>query len=280
MPPQAESASVAAILAALELRAGVDFAPYRRPTVERRIRSRMMMLGIASFTDYLRLLQSCRLEPSRLIERVTIKVSRFYRHAPAFDCLRDQVFPELARLRGEQPVRIWSLGTGGGEEAYTLAMLLDAAQIRGNIEASDIDPSACETGRIGIYPANALAELPAGLAERYLEPVSVGPQWRYRVRDSLRSRVRFSLYDATRPGLPPCEGCFDLIVCRNLLIYLQPAMQERVLKHLRCTLSDGGFLCLGEAEWPAAGFMASLAPLGHRTRIFRALRATASESLQ
>lgn len=264
---------VANILATLALRSGVDFSTYRRATVERRIRSRMLSLGIASPADYLTLLLTCDHEPLRLIERVTIKVSRFYRHAPTFDCLRKSLLPQLERQRRGAAVRIWSVGTGSGEEAYTLAMLLEEACIPGMIEACDLDASACEAGRAGIYPASALAELPAELASCYLERVTSGRHERFRVRDELKSRVRFSLYDATRPGLPPGEGCFDLIVCRNLLIYLEAATQERVLRHLRCSLSEEGFLCLGEAEWPPPQMLAALEPLAQRTRIFRAVGA-------
>ena len=260
------------------MRTGVDFSTYRQPTVERRIRNRMMSLGIASLIDYLELLSVCRTEPLRLIERVTIKTSRFYRHAPTFDCLRKRVLGELAELRQGAPVRIWSVGTGAGEEAYTLAMLLEEAGIAGTVEASDIDHSACDAGRAGLYPASAIEELPPELAKRFLEPTALAWRSRYRVTGALRERVRFSIYDITRPGLAPGEGCFDLIMCRNLLIYLQFATQEQVLRHLRSALSEWGHLCLGEAEWPTVGICATLKPLSHRTRIFRAIDAPRCEA--
>jgi chemotaxis methyl-accepting protein methylase len=268
--PLVESTGIADILSALELRAGVDFSAYRQPTVERRIRSRMMTLGISSFADYLARLRRCQDEPGRLIERITIKMSRFYRHPPTFDCLRESVLPQLARQRNGAPVRIWSLGTGAGEEAYTLAMLLDEAGIPGTIQASDIDAYACESGRGAIYPGSSLIDLPDELAQRYLQPVEGSRDVRFRVRNDLRGRVRFSVYDATRPGPPPGEGCFDLILCRNLLIYLQLPAQTCVLKHLRCAMSDDGFICLGEAEWPPRPIAATLQPLASHLRIFRA----------
>jgi chemotaxis methyl-accepting protein methylase len=238
--------------------------------VERRIRSRMMSLRLAGLPEYLHLLRNCELEPLRLIERVAIKVSRFYRHAPTFDCLRREVLPELASLRAGEPLRIWSVGTGAGEEAYTLAMLLDEAGIPGEIEAGDIDPSACEAARLGLYPAAALAELPGELTDRYMEPVCCARQIRYRVSDVLRGRVRFALHDLTRPGGPSTGTLQDLVVCRNVLIYLQPAMQARAIRHLRDAMSGDGFLCLGEAECLTPDHAEMLQALPHRTRIYRA----------
>jgi chemotaxis methyl-accepting protein methylase len=245
----------------------VDFSAYRAATVERRIRSRMMSLRLSSFPRYLELLRTCDSEPQRLIERVAIKVSRFYRHAPTFDCLRHEVLPELATRRGGAPLGIWSVGTGAGEEAYTLAMLLDEAGMHGHIEASDIDPSAGEAARTGIYPAAALAELPRELTGRYLEPVACAHQIRYRVSDALRRRITFSHHDLTRPG---DARSYDLVVCRNVLIYLQPAMQARALGHLRAAMKADALLCLGEAECPTPEHTASLTPVSRRTRIYRA----------
>jgi chemotaxis methyl-accepting protein methylase len=246
----------------------VDFSAYRAATVERRIRSRMMSLRLSSLPQYLDLLRTCGSEPRRLIERVAIKVSRFYRHAPTFDCLRRVVLPELAGRRDGAPLDIWSVGTGAGEEAYTLAMLLDDAGMDGHIEASDIDPSAAEAARAGIYPAAALAELPGDLTDRYLEPVPCARHIRYRVSDVLRRRISFSHHDLTRPGT---ARSYDLVLCRNVLIYLQPAVQARALGHLRAATRADGFLCLGEAECPTPEHSTTLRPLSHRTRVYRAL---------
>jgi two-component system CheB/CheR fusion protein len=258
------------ILSELEACAGVDFSGYRQPMIERRIRGRMIMLGLSCFEHYLAVLRSSADEVMRLIERLTIKVSRFYRYPPAFDCVRDVVLPALACQRQGAPIRIWSIGTGGGEEAYTLAMLLHAGGYAGTVEASDLDPGACETARIGIYPSSALVDLPAALAQRYLRPLIGERQPRLRVREELRPLVRFSVYDVTRPGLPPGEGCFDLVMCRNLLIYLEPATQEKALRHLRNVMSEDGFLCLGEAEWPTPALAMTLETVHDRARVFQA----------
>lgn len=263
---------ISAILARLAERTGCDFAGYRPATVHRRIRNRMISLGIVSMREYLELLEATEDESLRLLERITIKVSRFYRNPPTFDALRRSVLPALLQSRRRQPVRIWSAGCGCGEEAYTLAMLLEEAGEPGFIEASDLDATALDAARAGVYSPQALAELPSELATRFLEPLHAYGRPCYRVPDFLRRRVRFSHRDLTATDPAPGEGRFDLVCCRNVLIYLKRDLQERTLRAARGTLEAGGFLCLGEAEWPAALLATgSLAPLGRKTYIFRAL---------
>lgn len=267
----ADQTSIDAILRIVRERTGVDFSCYRPATVRRRILNRMVSINARDFADYLGHVRAAPEEAQRLLERITIKVSRFYRHAPTFDRLRAEIIPRLAAARRGEPLRIWSVGCGCGEEAYTLAMLLDEAGTPGHIEASDVDPQALESARIGIYPATAMMELPRPLTERYLEPVPSGQQTVYRVRDVLRERLRFSHFDITSNSEAPGGGRFDLISCRNVLIYLQRQVQERILRFLHGSLVRGGFLCLGEAEWPPPSISSLLDPLPHKTRLFRTI---------
>ena len=129
--PPAECDFLETVVDILRSRTGVDFAPYRAAMLERRISNHLASSGVSSLDEYLSLLRTSAAEPFRLLERITIKVSRFYRHAPAFDHLRQVVLPELARARGGEPLLIWCAGCGAGEEAYTLAMLLENARIDG-----------------------------------------------------------------------------------------------------------------------------------------------------
>jgi chemotaxis methyl-accepting protein methylase len=253
------------MLAVVRSRTGVDFASYREPTLYRRILNRMAALGIARHDEYLQLLEGSEAEAGRLLERITIKVSRFYRHGPTFDLLRGQVMPRLAALG--RPVRAWSAGCGRGEEAYTLAMLLDEASIEGSVEATDIDPRALEWALGGVYAAEAAAELPAALRERYLDCASGRRKPALRVRARLRERVRFSLGDLAAPQA--ARAPFDLVCCRNVLIYWLPEMQARLLAAVRAALAPGGYLCLGEAEWPSPEAAAGLEPLTPNGRVFR-----------
>jgi chemotaxis methyl-accepting protein methylase len=266
---EVDAGFVAAVVDVLRARTGCDFSAYRRGTVERRIANRMLAVGVRSRSEYLGLLEFSPLEPHRLLERITIKVSRFYRHRLTFDHLRAHVLPDLARLRGGAALNIWSVGCGGGEEPYTLAMLLEEAGIGGLIEASDVDAAVLDAASWATFSLQSTAELPSELAQHFLEPIVVTGQPRYRVSRELRARVRFSHFDVTRDAPPPAAGPFDLVSCRNVLIYLEREAQIAAIRRLIDATADDGVLCLGEAEWPPSEHMPELEPLPHRTRLFR-----------
>lgn len=261
-------ALVHAILTLVRERTGCDFSHYRHATIYRRIQNRMISIGIGSLDAYLTLLEKNEDETPRLVERLTIKVSRFYRNSATFDLLRTQLIPQLAMRRGAKPLRLWSAGCGCGEEAYTLAMLLDEAGIDGIVEASDIDPHALRMASAGVYASEAFSEMPSTLRERYVEPVRVGSNERHGIRQALKERVRFSQHDLISGAPAPGTGIFDLVCCRNVLIYLQREIQECVLADMHKAIEPGGILCLGEAEWPST-LASSLEPIGQRTHCFR-----------
>jgi chemotaxis methyl-accepting protein methylase len=256
------------ILDALKAHCGTDFAAYRVPTVTRRVLNRMISVGADTFEQYLGLLRSDAAEPQRLLERVTIKVSRFYRNAQVFDLLRHEVIPALVAARAGAPLRIWSAGCGCGEEAWTLAMLLEEARVAGDVLATDIDPAAIAVAEAGRYRAAALEELPDDLRRRFITPA--GDE--HVVDEALRERVAFARHDLTTAVAAPGSAAgFDLVCCRNVLIYFAPRVQERALSLVRRSLDTGGFLCLGEAEWPMPSITTSLVSLAHKARVFRAV---------
>jgi chemotaxis methyl-accepting protein methylase len=260
---------IAEVLEILRARTGVNFASYRPAMRERRITRHFATSGAASSEDYLRQLQGSPAAAFRLLESITIKVSRFYRHAPTFDHFSAELLTQLAREHAGRTLRIWCAGCGTGEEAYTFAMLLEEAGIDGHIEATDVDSTALNAARVGVYPVAAAAELPPVLTARYLEPIVSREQPAYRVQANLRTRIRFSWHDVTSNAPPPGEQRFDLVSCRNVLIYLQPGAQANVTARLLAAAEDNGVLCLGEAEWPLPIFAAKLQALAPRTRLFR-----------
>lgn len=262
-----ERAALARVLAIVHQRTGADFADYRAGTIARRVSNRMISVGAASVAEYLPLLEASPGEAQRLLERLTIKVSRFYRNRRVFDLLRSRVLPQLAAACGGAPLRVWSAGCGRGEEAWTLAMLLAELDVDGEVIATDIDRSALAIAHAGRYAASAVAELPAALAARYVHRDAAGAD-HVVVTDALRARMRFLPHDVLA-GLPPPGPRFQLIACRNLLIYMQPALQQRVLYGIESALAGGGVLVLGEAEWIPAGLTSRLAVIDAPGRLFR-----------
>jgi chemotaxis methyl-accepting protein methylase len=262
---EVESTALQGILALLGRKTGIDFRSYRGSTIGRRVQNRMISVGARSHEEYLALLREDDGEAGRLLQRVTIKVSRFYRNRSTFDALRGAVLPELAERRGRAALTLWSAGCGYGEEAYTLAMLLDEAGITGSVVATDVDPAALTHAVAARYPASALTELPAELRDRYCRHAD----GYYSVDTVLRERVRFVRHDLTASQSPPDPGLFDLVCCRNVLIYFERAPQQAALQGLCRSIRAGGYLCLGEAEWPLPSVAGILQPLPPRTRLFR-----------
>ena len=257
---------VGAILDVLRQRTGVDFSRYRCATVQRRIANRMISVGVESPDGYLALLQASHGEARQLLNRISIKVSRFYRHAAAFDTLAHEVIPSLAARGG--PLRIWSAGCGCGEEPYTIAMLLEEAGVEGIVLATDIDPVAIEAAQAGRFSVEAAAELPATLAARYLVPLQDSRGFALGIGDCLRARVRFMRHDLLFASSPE-RAPFDLVACRNVLIYLQQDVRDEVFWTLLRSVRPGGFLCLGEAEWPPKSLDGMLSPLSRQSRVFQ-----------
>jgi chemotaxis methyl-accepting protein methylase len=262
--PAIDDPAFGEILQVLRERTGTDFASYRLPTVARRTVNRMISVGAATYADYLQFLRQREGEAARLLEHVTIKVSRFYRHAPTFDTLRREVLPELARQAVGRPIAVWSIGCGCGEEPYTLAMLFADAGLSCTIEATDIDPAALQRAAHGYYTDAAFFELPKDLRERYI----VRSDGFFEVSPQLRERVRFSRHDVLAAQPPPGDGQFDLVCFRNLLIYLGQEVQDLALHAVRRAVRPGGYLCLGEAECPSPAIAGTLLPLASDMRIF------------
>jgi chemotaxis methyl-accepting protein methylase len=262
------------ILAAARERSGVDFGGYRSSTLERRVQSRMLAVRAPSYAEYLRRLREEPGEIDILLDRLTIKVSRFFRNAPTYRRLQDIMLDWRAAALDADRFKIWSAGCGNGEEPYSLAMLvseLPGPTPAGSICATDIDERALAVARARCYPAEALDETPPELRSRYLVH-SQKPIRSHRVADGVASLVTFLLHDLTAATRPPGEGGFHLICCRNVLIYLTPIVQRQVLELLLGSLAPGGYLCLGKAELPCASLLPLLQVVDRAARIFRLKR--------
>ena len=225
-----------------------NFTLYKHGTLERRVERRMAMAAIKTADAYLEFLRRDPVELDQLSKDMLINVTGFFRDAPVFDFLAKEVIPSLARDHPmDRPLRIWIAGCSSGEETYSLAMLLreqideSKREIKLQIFASDVDPEAVASAREGLYPQSIEAEIsPARLARFFaVEDRS------YRVSPELRASVVFAVQDVLAD--PPFAR-LDFISCRNLLIYLLPEAQAKVLSLFHFALREGGLLLVGNSE--------------------------------
>ena len=238
------------IIEFLNTTTGHDFRLYKSGTLQRRIERRMAMTAIETdgMETYLEALRSNPDELERLASDLLINVTSFFRDRQTFDLLAETVVPDLVHHQSpDQPLRIWIAGCSTGEETYSLAMLFHEAisaaksNVKLQVFASDVDSDAVATAREGFYPEAIEAEVSPERLARFFSKDDHG----YRVSPELRASVVFTVQDVLAD--PPFSR-LDLVSCRNLLIYLQPEAQARVLSAFHFALREGGILLLGSAE--------------------------------
>ncbi|MEP9368371.1 protein-glutamate O-methyltransferase CheR [Xanthobacter sp. VNH20] len=233
-------------------RTGMLFSDSKRYFVQRRIADRMAATGSSSFASYFsRLRSDVDGEIERFINAFTVNETYFYREDHQFRCLSNDLLTRRlnSKLPGA-PIRIWSAPCATGEEPYSIAIWLlenwpqvDAYDVE--IIGSDIDTAVLEAARAGQYGRRALMRLPAELVEKYF--VQTGPE-SWRIIDELRESVRFTPVNLSVPGETKGHGVFDVIFCRNVLIYFDPASRRVAAENLFENLAPGGYLCLGHTE--------------------------------
>lgn len=244
------SARLGDLIELLRQKTAHDFKLYKPGTLQRRVERRMGMAGLSSdnFDGYLALLRQDSAELEELSHDLLINVTGFFRDPAVFALLDDKVIPAMvAEHPPELPLRIWVAGCSTGEETYSLAMLFfDAIRVANRpiklqILASDADSRALGCAREGRYPASIGADIPAARLDRYF----IREEQHYRVAPDLRAAVIFTVQDVLAD--PPFSR-LDMVSCRNLLIYLQPEAQNRVLSLFHFALREGGLLLLGSSE--------------------------------
>ena len=257
------------ILGLVRSRARGDFRPYRKNMLLRRIHRRMALLKLDDLHRYVDRLRRDDAELLALRHGLSIGVTAFFREPEAFAVLADKVLTKLVqRASAESPVRVWVPACSTGEEAYTLAILLfekfrdlgKEAQLQ--IFASDIHEESLKFARRGVYADASLAALPADRLRHFFVPTD---SRHHQVSNPMREAVVFALQNLISD--PPFSR-LDLISCRNVLIYLEPDIQAKVLSLLHFALKEGGHLLLGPAE--SIGSAIDLfEPVSRRWRLYR-----------
>ncbi len=233
-------------------RTGMSFSETRRYFVNRRVADRMAATGATSFANYFsRLRGDLDGEVEHFINSLTVNETYFYREDYQLRCLTTDLLRERLGVKtAREPTRIWSVPCSTGEEPYSIAIWLlenwpevDAHDIE--IVASDIDTNALASAREGVFGKRALTRLPPKLIDRYFSPLGDD---RWRILDELRESVRFSAANIVNRNDTRMHGQFDVIFCRNVLIYFDDASRRLAAENLYESLAPGGFVCLGHSE--------------------------------
>lgn len=278
--PEEESTDpLTTIVAALQAQVKFDFSGYRRGTLERRIRRRMSLRHVAAMSDYVELLRREPTEAAALFDDLLISVTSFFRDPAAWQTLQEQAIrPLVADKERDAPLRVWVPACATGEEAYSIAMILieeieaSGKNHRLQVFASDVDVPALERARAGVYPEGIAARISPERLSRFF----VKGEHSYQVTKDLRDGVVFAQQSLI--GDPPFSR-LDVISCRNFLIYLEPAVQEKIVALLHFALVKGGCLFLGSAE--SVGARSELfEPISRKWRIYRRVGPTRHDTIQ
>lgn len=233
-------------------RTGISFEPSKRYFVDKRLVERIEATDTGNFRGYFTFLrfQASGEELQQLTNLMTVNETYFLREEYQFRCLVDSILPEIVRQRTDSnAIRIWCIPSSSGEEPYSIAMYLlehwsDISELDVQIISSDIDTSILRRARAGRYSARSVHNLPALWLEKYFE--EVGDE--YQLCDDLRQSVEFTRVNLSAPSDTLTYRNFDVIFCRNLLIYFDDASRETAAETFYEALNPGGYVCLGHSE--------------------------------
>ena len=267
--PKAEDA-LKKIFLLLRAQTGHDFSQYKQSTIVRRVERRMAVHQIERLDEYVRYLQQTPAEVEALFRDLLIGVTSFFRDPEAFEALQEQVIPRLfAGKPAGAVIRVWVPGCSTGEEAYSIAILLQERMealkqsLKVQVFATDIDRRAIDCARAGVYPASIAADVSPERLARFFAQEPDGSA--YRIQKGIRDMLIFSEQDVIKD--PPFSK-LDLISCRNLLIYMGGELQKKLIPLFHYALNPGGMLFLGTSE--TVGEFADLfATLDRKSKLYQ-----------
>lgn len=269
--------SVAEVLEFIRLSRNVDFSGFHKSLSERKIDERIQCLDLHSIRDYLSYLKNNSGEVDVLINDLVVKFSLFFRNPLVFEFLRHDILPRLlSEKKDHREIRIWCAGCASGEEPYSIAIILNELMKQEThpftsfIFATDVSQSIMAASSRGVYTAESLENVRLGLLKSYFDKDSKG---KYKLSDSIKKMVHFSIDDLTsdKRFAPPESifGGFDLILCRNVIIYYDKEIQNRIVNKLYKALDSRGHLILGSCEYLPKEVETKMIPVHHKSRIYR-----------
>lgn len=237
---------------------GIQLPEHKRNLIEARLRKRLRATGLRNFTEYLDLALSETSdggEQEWLLDAITTNKTDFFREPEHFTFLRQHLLELLGNAEVAEvgrPLNVWSSACSTGEEAYTLAMVLsevkrEQPEFNFHIHASDIAPSVLAVARQAIYPVARIAPLAEPLRQRYLLKSRDPARQQVRISPELRARVSFSRFNLINGDYPESPE-YDVIFCRNVMIYFNNTDRQTIIERLRASLRIGGLLFIGHSE--------------------------------
>ncbi|HVZ62053.1 MAG TPA: protein-glutamate O-methyltransferase CheR [Candidatus Nitrosotalea sp.] len=230
---------------------GLDLARYKPAFVKRRLDRRMRILNISEYSQYLFILSDDRKEFEEIFASLSINVTNFFRDSTVFDRFQLSVLPKILSDLGDNKIRVWSAGCASGEEPYSIAMMLKQAtaeklpNLKVEIIANDVNKCAIEFAQRGIYPAKTVESLPSNIISiNFQKRISDSNTVEYEVKPSIKNMVTFKVGDI----LSDTMQYFDVIFCRNVLIYYEKEAQELIFTKFYKGLKEKGYLVLGMDE--------------------------------
>jgi chemotaxis protein methyltransferase CheR len=249
------------ILFLLKNQRGFDFSGYRTPMLERRVNKRMLATRCKSYDEYLDYLKNNADELDNLIDVFTINVSHFFRNSLTFEYLKKAILPAMIfSSHYSNNLRIWSAGCSFGEEPYSIAILLnelyekEESNTNFTIFGTDLDAKAISRAQEGSYDYESIGNVKYSILNKYF----TRKDEKFVISSEIKEKVHFSFYDLlNKNSLVPPEsiyGNFDMVLCRNVLIYFNLEYQQIIFNKLHKSLNNNGYIVLGESETPIEQF--------------------------
>ena len=266
-------ADLRTLIAKVRTHTGIDLGQYKDSYVSRRLSTRMKALGAPTYRRYSALLDTSPGEYEKVVDAFTINVSEFFRDREPFRVLRDKVFPALIAEKtaaGRRTLRVWSAGCACGEEIYSVSMILndllgkdyDSFSLR--LYATDIDDACMARAKEGMYETASLKNVDKKYADRFTTPA---PDGRIAVADAVKRNVTFRHYDLIAGGA--FGSYFDLILCRNVMIYFSEQQKKKLFEAFYGALNPGGYLVIGKTETLVGESRSAFLPVNRLERIYR-----------